>query len=300
MFLKEIVMPKTSVLFYWCAVGIFSSRTMLADPRAEEIIRMGEKQTRGETTQAIMVMDILRPDYTRRLKVRAWTLGHQHALVEILDPLKEEGVCSLRVRSEMWNYLPKTDQVVRIPTSLMLQSWMGSDFTNDDLMKASSLIRDYRHRWLRQEKVGGDRTHLIECLPKPDAPVVWGKILYWARTKDNLPVKQQFFDDSGKLVRTLTFSSFRKMDDRIIPTLVRVDKADSPRERTTVSYEKILYDRRLSQQIFDKEEIRGFSREGKVLTAGWFLPPIKAKMPVPARQKVKLQAVAAKRKALKR
>lgn len=289
-----------TVLFWWCAVGIFSSRTILADSLAETIIRMGEKQTRGETTQAIMVMDILRPDYSRRLKVRAWTLGHQHALVEILDPLKEEGVCSLRVQSEMWNYLPKTDQVVRVPTSLMLQSWMGSDFTNDDLMKASSLIRDYRHRLLRREKVGGDRTNLIECLPKPDAPVVWGKILYWARIKDNLPVKQQFFDDSGNLVRTLTFSNFRKMDDRIIPTLVLVDKADNPRERTIVSYEKILYDRRLSRQIFDKEAIRGISQEGKVLTAGWFLSPIKGKNFMSAKRVIKSRAVIAGRKALKR
>lgn len=240
------------------------------EDKAAAIIAFGEHYLRGETTQAVMSMTIQREDYTRKLKLRSWTQGNDKALVEILEPSKEEGVSSLRVAMEMWNYLPKTDQVVRVPTSLMLQSWMGSDFTNDDLMKASSLVRDYTHRIVRYQKMGKDKTVLIACTPKPNAPVVWGKILYWAKLSDHLPLREDYFDEKGKRIRTLLFSKYQKMDNRMIPARLTIVMADKPKEGTTVEYQKILYDRSLDQRIFDKENLRHNSQEAHVLTAGWF------------------------------
>ena len=219
-------------------------------------------------------MVIQRPSYTRKLSLRAWTEGNEKALVEILDPPKEAGVSSLRNGNQMWNYLSKTDQVIRVPTSLMLQSWMGSDFTNDDLMKASSLSRDYRHRILKVETQNGMKVALIECLPHPDAPVVWGKVLHWARLADNLPVKQEFYDDRNKLVRTILLTQFKKMDDRVIPTVVRVVKAEDKKETTTVTYKKILYDRKVPNAMFDREQMRQLSQQGTVISAGWFVTPL--------------------------
>jgi Outer membrane lipoprotein-sorting protein len=169
----------------------------------------------------------------------------------------------------MWNYLPKTDQVVRVPTSLMLQSWMGSDFTNDDLMKSSSLVRDYRHRVAKVTKQGSEKIIVIECLPKPNAPVVWGKILYYARLSDRLPIRQAYYDEKGQLIRTLTFSHFKKMDDRIVPSVAEVKVAGSAGQTTTIRYGKVLYDREINESLFDKDLLRRSVQNGKSLASGW-------------------------------
>ena len=217
-------------------------------------------------------MRIERPSFVRTLSVRSWSVGGERALVEILEPAKEEGISSLRIDDQMWNYLPKVDQVVRVPTSLMLQGWMGSDFTNDDLMKASSFSRDYRHRITGTEQTQGEKTVVIECTPKPGSPVVWGRVKYWARVSDYLPVKQAFYDDRRKLVRTIEFSRFKKMDNRTVPTVLRVTKAGTG-ERTSVMYQKVIYDREIPDKQFNKENIRAISQNGRVKTAGWFLSP---------------------------
>lgn len=248
------------------------SAAPLKEMSARELITKGEEQMRGRTAQASLQMLIKRPSYTRRLSLRSWSVGNDRALVEILNPPKEEGVASLRNQDQMWNYLPKADQVVRVPTSLMLQSWMGSDFTNDDLMKASSLSRDYTHKKIKEETIDGEKTALIDCMPNPGAPVVWGKVRHWARLKDGLPLKQEFFDESKKLVRTILFSRFKKMDDRLIPTIVKVTKADS-NESTSIIYSKIVYDRTIPEEQFDRDSIRHISQKGKAITAGWFMAP---------------------------
>jgi Outer membrane lipoprotein-sorting protein len=235
------------------------------------VVAQGESALRGRSTQIQMTMKIHHEAYDRELRLRSWTLGNEKSLVAILSPAKESGVASLRLENQMWNFFPKTDQVVRVPTSVMLQSWMGSDFTNDDLMKLSSISHDYNHRWIKTEKMGKEKVHLIECRPKPNAPVVWGKINYWARALDNLPVKEDYYDEKEKLVRTLELSGFQKMDDRIIPTLLKIRNVETPKEETVVIYEKILFDRKLEPHWFEKEDIKNSSREGLNLAAGWSL-----------------------------
>lgn len=243
-------------------------------PTATEIVRYGEEVLRGRSTQAAMVMIIRKPDFTRRLTLRSWTSGPQQALVEILAPAKEAGISSLRVEGQMWNYLPRTDQVIRVPTSLMLQSWMGSDFTNDDLMRTSSLGRDYAHKTVRVDGKGRNRVTLIQCRPKPGAPVVWGKVLYWARTRDRLPVRQAYYDERGKWVRTIEYSKFRKMDDRVVPTVITVRVAENSRQSTTITYRKLLYDRAIDDAVFSQDLLRRNAQNGKFLGEGWSVQPI--------------------------
>ncbi|NBX67450.1 MAG: outer membrane lipoprotein-sorting protein [Proteobacteria bacterium] len=238
------------------------------------VVEKGESQMRGISTQMTMTMNINHEAYQRELKLRSWTQGKEKSLVVILTPAKETGVASLRVDNQMWNFFPKTDQTVRVPTSVMLQSWMGSDFTNDDLMKLSSLSTDYTHQLLGTEKLGKEKVYLIECLPKPDAPVVWSKIKYWARVSDSLPVKEEYFDEKGKLVRTLQLSGFKKMDDRIIPTQLRIRNVDSPKDETTVTYEKILFDRKIPAKWFEKETLRNNSQNGLNDSNGWSMESI--------------------------
>jgi len=265
--------PLSALLICWAVLHSPFSLGVKAETSAKEIVTKGEDQLRGLSSQSSIHMVIKRPSYERQLFLRFWSEGTEKALVEILKPAKEEGVSSLRVAGNMWNYLPKTDQVVRVPSSLMLQSWMGSDFTNDDLMKASSLSRDYTHKILKKEKKNQEDTVLVECLPLPSAPVVWGKVKHWARESDHLPVFQEFFDEQGKLVRTIAFSQFKKMDDRMIPTELRIEKAGNKNESTTIQYEKVVFDKQIPSAIFTKEEIRKTSQKGRVITAGWFFDP---------------------------
>jgi len=268
--------------------GLLYCPSAFGESRATKIIRHGERVIRGRSTQALMTMKIVRPEYTRKLKLRSWTLGNHKALVEILDPRKEEGVASLRVRGNMWNYLPKVDQVVRVPTSLMLQSWMGSDFTNDDLMKASSLVRDYTHHMKGKDKVGKQKTLRILCKPRAGAAVVWGRIEYWARTSDYLPVQQKFYDEDGKWYRTISFSRFRKMDDRVVPTVVKVRTAENPKNLTVVAYQKLLYDRKIEASIFSKAHLRKNSQRATVVSAGWSFIPI-GRYPTQARKVINIR-----------
>lgn len=254
--------------------GLLTSTTAFADLRATTIIKKGEQKIRGRSTQSLMTMTIKRPTYTRVLKVRAWTKGNDKALVEILSPKKEEGVASLRNDDQMWNYLPRIDRAVRVPPSMMLQSWMGSDFANDDLMQSSLLGRDYDHLIVKHEKINGEDTILIRCIPKKNAPVVWGGIHRWVRKKDNLPVQTKYFDQWGRWVRTITFSRFRKMDDRVVPTRLEVRVAKPKGQMTTVQYSRIVFDRRISESVFKKENLRKNSQNGKVITAGWMYMPL--------------------------
>lgn len=249
--------------------GLLSSVVAPAMKDASSMVRRGEDQLRGRSLQSVMSMRITRPEFTRELRLRSWNLGTDKSLVEILAPVKEAGVTSLRADNQMSNYLPKSDQVIRVPTSLMLQSWMGSDFTNDDLMKVSSLVKDYNHTVSGRETIGKDATVVIDCIPKPNAPVVWGKIRYWARVSDDLPVKQEYYDEKDKLIRTLTLSEFKRMDDRTIPTKLTMQKASDARESTTVVYEKVLYDRVVEDHWFNRDHLRRTSQMGKDLKAEW-------------------------------
>lgn len=267
-------MPSVKLSFFVLSLFLTQYVFAAATLHPSEIVRSGEEKMRGDSTQVLMTMKIIHTDYQRELSLRSWTLGKKKSLVEILKPVKEIGVTSLRVSSEMWNYLPKTDQVIRVPSSMMLQSWMGSDFTNDDLMKMSSLNTDYTHELKEKKKVNGEEIYVISCIPKKDAPVVWGKVYYWARVSDNLPVKEEFFDDKGKKVRTLSLSGFKQMDDRVIPTILKIEKEDNPNESTTVTYEKILYNRAVSDSLFDKDSIRRTSQNGKNVSQGWMEAPL--------------------------
>ncbi len=248
----------------WVSLAAWGAKV---DPTS--IVEKGELLLRGQTTQIVMTMKINHEAYQRVLKLRSWTQGKDKSLVSILSPAKEVGIASLRLGNQMWNFFPKTDQNVRVPTSVMLQSWMGSDFTNDDLMKLSSLSTDYTHRWIGLETLGKDKVNLIECYPKLNAPVVWGKIRYWARTLDNLPVKEEYYDEKGKLVRTLLLSRFKKMDDRVIPTIMKIKSVDAPKDETVVTYEKVVFDRKIEAHWFEKENLRISSQKSLNLSEGW-------------------------------
>lgn len=197
-------------------------------------------------------MTIATPRWQRTLELRAWMERPKRSFIRILGPAKEKGIGSLRIGSEMWNYLPNVERTIKIPPSMMLQPWMGSDLTNDDLVKSSSVIDDYTHRMLREE----DGAWVLELLPRPESAVVWGKILYWIRKQDFVPLKEEFYDERGTLVRTMTFSEVRLVGGRSIPTRWQIRPADKPGTSTTFVIRSAVYDRPLGAEIFTQRNLQ--------------------------------------------
>jgi outer membrane lipoprotein-sorting protein len=201
-------------------------------------------------------MTIITPRWQRTLQLRAWMDRPRRSFIRILEPAKEKGIGSLRIGAEMWNYLPNVERTIKIPPSMMLQPWMGSDLTNDDLVKSSSVIDDYTHRILREEVVAGAPAYVLELMPKPDAAVVWGKIIYWVRKGDFIPLKQEFYSERGDLVRTMTFSEVRPMAGRTIPTRWELRPADKPGNMTTFVVKSALYDQPIADEIFTQRNLQ--------------------------------------------
>jgi outer membrane lipoprotein-sorting protein len=156
----------------------------------------------------------------------------------------------------MWNYLPSVERIVKIPPSMMLQPWMGSDFTNDDMVKESSAVNDYTHRIIGIEEIDGKPAYQIESLAKPEAAVVWGKVVYLVRKDDSIPVSQSFFNERGELIRVLNFSDIKIMDGRLMPTRWEMRPVARPENRTVVTLKAAQYDRPIDPEIFTQRNLQ--------------------------------------------
>ena len=222
------------------------------EPAARDILDRVETLLWGKTVQGEYEMTITTPRWQRTLALRAWMERPRRSFIRIATPAKEKGIGSLRIGAEMWNYLPNVERTIKIPPSMMLQPWMGSDLTNDDLVKSSSIIDDYTHRIVREE---GD-AWVLELLPKPESAVVWGKILYWVRKADSVPLKEQFYDERGGLVRTMTFSEVRSLGGRTVPTRWEIRPADKPGNSTTFVIRSAVYDRPIDPEIFTQRNLQ--------------------------------------------
>jgi outer membrane lipoprotein-sorting protein len=225
-------------------------------PAAREIVDRVDMLLWGSTVQGEYEMTITTPRWQRTLALRAWMERPKRSFIRILAPAKEKGIGSLRLGAEMWNYLPSVERTIKIPPSMMLQPWMGSDFTNDDLVKQSSVVEDYSHRILREEQNAGTTAYVLELVPRPDAAVVWGKIVYWVRKADFVPLKQEFYDERGALVRTMTFSEVKPMGGRIMPTRWEIRPTGKPGNMTTVVVKSAVYDTPVDDEVFTQRNLQ--------------------------------------------
>lgn len=218
--------------------------------KARDIVKRSDDLMRGNSNQGIYTMTVHTPDWQRRLKLHVYSLGRDKIFIRILEPAKEAGIGTLRIGNEMWNYLPSVERIIKIPPSLMMESWMGSDFANDDLVKESSLVHDYTHKILAEEKVDGWEAYKIRLLPKPNAAVIWGKVIRWIRKKDDVPLREEYYSDRGELIKVLTFSDIGPVSDRVIPrtwTMRSVKKKD---HYTVIKLKDVTYDQPIDKNIF--------------------------------------------------
>ncbi len=222
---------------------------------AADIIDKAENAIKGKSAYGIVEMVVKTPDYTRKLKMKSWWVGNEKALIVILSPRKEKGNKTLKIGNEMWNYLKNTETTIKIPPSMMLQSWNGSDFTNDDLVRESNIKRDYYLKIIGKEPIDSIECWKIECIPHKDAPVVWGKLYYWVRIKDFLPALVQYYDEKGKLIRTLKFSNVKKVGNRKIPTSWKMISQIHPGHSTELKILKMEFDIHISDRKFSFREL---------------------------------------------
>ncbi len=211
-----------------------------------ELVRSVETQYSGESSYSRVRMEIRTEHWQRSLEMEGWSLGRDYFLTRILAPDKDRGVSTLKAQQDVWNYLPKVDRVMKIPASMMGGSWMGSHITNDDLVKGSRVDLDYELRLLEESK----KHYLIECLPRPEAVVVWGKVLYRIKKPDLLPESISYFDEEMTEVRRILFDDVQPVGARMIPMRLTVLPLEKPQEQTIMRYEKIDYGAELTRDFF--------------------------------------------------
>ena len=225
------------------------------EPSARDIVNRAETALWGTTLQSDLTMTVTTPRWERTLALRAWIERPRRSFIRILAPAKEAGIASLRIGPEMWNYLPTVERTIKIPPSMMMQPWMGSDFTNDDLVKESSLVEDYTHRITASDTVSGAPVYVIEALPKPDAAVVWGRIVFRVRKADFLPAREEFYDERGTLVRVLTFSDVRVLGGRTVPTKWEMRPLAKPGNVTTMVMKSATFDAAIPAETFTQRNL---------------------------------------------
>jgi outer membrane lipoprotein-sorting protein len=225
-------------------------------PDAHSLVQKTDQALRGKTQHGKASMTVRTPDWTRTLEMEYWSVNPDKSFILITAPAKEEGTSTLRLGANMWNYLPQIERVIKIPPSLMLQAWMGSDFTNDDLVKESSLVNDYTHEIVGEPTVDGDACWRVVSRPKPDAPVVWGKLVLLIRKSDALPRKEEYYDDKGRLQKSLTFSDFKKAGDRDYPMRWHMVSVTKPGHETTLVYHSLVFDRAIPARVFTQQNMK--------------------------------------------
>lgn len=222
----------------------------------KEIIRQADEKFRGESSKGEMTMIIERPNWSRTVSMKNWTLGNDFSLIYITAPAKEKGQVFLKRNKEMWNWVPSIERMIKIPPSMMMQSWMGSDFTNDDLVRESSLAKDYTHKLLGEEKIDGFPCHKIELIPLDDAPVVWGKVIMWISKKELHWLKGEYFDEDGYLVNTEILTDVKQMDDRVMPTRLEMIPADDEGHKTILIFDEIDFEIKINESFFSQQNMK--------------------------------------------
>ena len=234
---------------------LFTITSLLAD-EAHDIMKKIDNNMRGQNVYMQMTMSITSMGHTRTMKMQTWAKGTKKSFVKTIYPPKDKGITFLSLDNQMWQYIPKIERIIKIPPSMMLQNWMGSDFTNDDMVKQSSIVEDYDPRILKKE--GSVVT--IELIPNEDAAVVWGKIVTHIDTTTYTSQKDIFYDEDGEEVRTFFYKDVKQYGKYYTPTNWKVLPADKPGNSTEILLEDVKYDSDISEQYFRKSALKRFSR----------------------------------------
>jgi outer membrane lipoprotein-sorting protein len=227
-----------------------------AQDSAKDIIEKADNKRLGKTSTSTMSLKIIRPKWTRELDLKLWTKGNDLMMIQITGPARDQGTAFLKRGDEIYNWIPRIERSIKLPPSSMLQSWMGSDFTNDDLVKQSSIVNDYEHTLIGKEELNGRETYKILLKPKEESSVVWGKVEAWVDTEEFLFLKLAYYDEEGKLINTLLGKNIKTMGGRTVTSLLEITPADEPGNRTTLEYKSIEFDKPIDDTFFSLRNLK--------------------------------------------
>jgi outer membrane lipoprotein-sorting protein len=224
---------------------------------AKEIIKKADDKTKGEESGiGVMTMQIVRPDWTRTVQFRTWSKGTESSLTLITSPAKEKGQTFLKRGNEMWNWNPKISRMIKLPPSLMSQGWMGSDYTNDDILKESSIVKDYNHELIGSEEIDGHECYKIKMIAKEEANVVWGSQVRWIDKKEFMILKAELYDEEDYLIRTEVGLDMKLMDGRMIPSRMEIIPAEEEGHKTVVIIDEIKFNKPIEDSFFSQQNMK--------------------------------------------
>ena len=234
---------------------LFLSPSMAQEPDAAQLIRNAMDHWRGLTSYSDMTMTIHRPDWERSMTMRSWSKGDKLSLVRVVEPKKDAGNGTLLNDNNMWTYTPKINRIIKVPSSMMSQSWMGSDFSNKDISKSTDIIDQYDHRLLKTETRDNHLQYTIESIPHEEAAVVWGKEILVIRD-DFVMLRQEFWDQDDILVKEMNTTAIEFMDGRSIASALRMQKLETPDEWTEMIVDTIDFDVEMNSNQFTLSNLR--------------------------------------------
>jgi outer membrane lipoprotein-sorting protein len=247
-------MPRHPLALATLLVGILAPPLTAAED-AREIVRAAWEHWRGTSSHGEITMTIHRPGWERSLSMEAWTRGQKHSLVRVTAPRKDAGNGTLIIDDSMWTYSPKVNRVMKVPSSMMAQSWMGSDFSNKDVSRADTIVDQYEHTLLEKEQSDGHTVFVIESIPHEDAAVVWGKELLKVRD-DHVLLSEDFYDQDGKLVKSLRSLDIGEMGGRVLALRQRMEKLEAEDEWTEIVIDSMRFDLDLPDSVFTRSNLR--------------------------------------------
>jgi outer membrane lipoprotein-sorting protein len=242
--------------FFLAAVMVLTLSFTGEEPTAKEIVTKAENNIHGLSSQIVMTIQIVRPTWTRSMTVKTWTKGEDYSISIVTAPAKDAGTVFLKRLKEIWNWVPSIERVVKLPPSMMAQSWMGTDFTNDDLVKASSRIDDYTHKLLGDTVIANRKCWKIEMTPLPNAAVIWGKVNIWIDQKDYLELRLEFYDEDNKLVNVLQSSDIKTMGGRTMPSKMEMIPAEKKGQETIITYNSATFDQKIDDDFFTTQNMK--------------------------------------------
>jgi outer membrane lipoprotein-sorting protein len=223
---------------------------------ATEIVKRADENRRGERLYSEVKMTIVRPAWTREIGVKSWSKGDDYSLTLITSPAKEKGQAFLKRRKDLWNWAPSIGRMIKMSSSIMGQSWMGSDFTNDDMVRESSVVNDYTHQLEKTEKVRSFDCYKIVLTPREEAAVVWGKVVMWISTADFIEVQTEFYDEDLALINTFHGYDVKTYGKRKLASRMEVVPADKPNQKTVMTIEKYDFDIEVDESFFSQQNMK--------------------------------------------
>ncbi|MEM7368231.1 MAG: outer membrane lipoprotein-sorting protein [Bacteroidota bacterium] len=239
------------------AIGLLILSIPVTAQNAKDIIRKAEEVRRGvNSAQGEMTMTIIRPNWTRSMSMKSWSSGDEYALILVTAPAKDKGIATLKREKQVWNWLPKAQRTMKMPPSAMSQSWMNSDFTNDDLVREASIITDYDQAVLKDSVIEGRTCWKIELIPHEDSDIIWGRVVSFIDQKDYLTLRSEFFDEDGYLVNILNASEVKVMGGKTFATRMEMVPVEKKGHKTVIEYKSLQFDKKIPENYFSVANLK--------------------------------------------